>query len=57
MYVGLVLHTSASLLSISGTAFSTAVFWMKAQASSVLSALNYVQNTTQHNIITLYYYV
>lgn len=32
--------TSVSLFSISGTTFSTAVFWMKALASSVLSALN-----------------
>ena len=31
--------TSASLLFISGVAFSMDVFWMKAQASSVFSAL------------------
>ena len=31
--------TSASFLSISGMAFSMAVFWIKAQASSVFSAL------------------
>lgn len=33
--------TSASLFSISGITFSTAVFWIKAQASSVLSALRW----------------